>query len=115
MIPGSAMRRLEDITGLTVATTEGGYILLVSPEISLLSTKRKEKEACQQLREFNLRRVSLLVFQKQNWLCAECGRHLPLQAHHVIFRSRWRREMGPLDCEANIRGMCSEHHEQQHR
>ncbi len=116
MIPGSAMRRLAAITGLEVRKeAEACFALIVSSGVSLFSMKSDEKEACKELREFNFRRVSHLVFEKQGWKCAECGRVLPLSAHHIRFRSRWRRSDGPLDVESNLSGLCAQDHESEHR
>ena len=116
MIPGSALRRLSAITGLEAKKcADACYELYVTPDVALFSFLADEKDACNDLRTINLRRVSNIVFEKQEWKCAECQQVKPLSAHHVIFRSRWRPSMGPLDVESNLRGLCAEHHGDEHR
>lgn len=116
MIPGSALRKLEAITGLEAKKVAAGcYGLYILPSCALFSFIDDEKAACEDLRTINLRRVNNLVMEKQEWKCAECGLLKPLQGHHVIFRSRWRRSMGPLDCVDNIRGLCAGCHTDEHQ
>lgn len=111
MITGSALRKLEAITGLKAAkSSETCYGLEVAPGVAFFSFKRDEKEACQELRDQNWHRVSRIVFDRQEWKCAECKQVKPLQGHHVVFKSRWRRAMGPLDHESNIIALCQDCH-----
>ncbi len=115
MIPGAALRKLTAITGLeATCEADGVFRLEVSPAVALFSFKREEVEACRELREMNLKRVNRLVFEKQQWRCARCGERLPLSGHHKVFRSRWRRAMGPLDTVENIEGLCARDHETEH-
>ena len=117
MIPGSAMRHLEAITGCEVKKLGPAcYGLYVTPDVALFSFKKDEKDACNELEQFNWRRVSNIVFEKQDWKCAECGsRSNGLQCHHRIFRSKWRREDGPRDVESNLTGVCQGCHESLHK
>lgn len=115
MITGSALRRLEAITGLVATkSTKYCYKLEVSEHVAFFSFKRDEKDACHELREMNLRRVNNLVFEKQDWKCVTCGFMKPLQGHHKTYRSRWRRSMGALDCVENIDGLCADCHGSEH-
>lgn len=117
MIPGSAIRKLVAITGCGVGTDgDGGfYFLFVDSATIFKSFLKDEKAACQDLRNQNWARVSKIVFEKQDWKCARCGQCRPLQAHHRIYRSRWRRSDGPLDVESNIEGLCEKDHGAEHR
>lgn len=114
MITGSAMRKLEAITGLIVRKEKVGYSMTVSPGVAYYSRKQDEKEACKELREQNWRRVCQEVFKLQGWKCGQCEKVKPLQGHHYIFRSRWSRSDGPLDHPKNVIGMCAECHAAEH-
>lgn len=115
MIPGSAIRKLSAMTGLVASkSAEACYRLDIAPGVAFFSFLKDEKEACNELRSYNLHRVSRIVFEKQEWKCNKCNQLLSLQAHHVIFRSRWRRSDGPLDCESNLIGICARCHSEIH-
>jgi hypothetical protein len=49
--------------------------------------------ALRNLVDNNYRRVSRLVLQKFNYRCANCGRWIGLQIHHVVHRSKGRRDL----------------------
>ncbi len=116
MIPGAALRKLSAMTGLEASKiADSCYKLEITPEVAYVSFLRDEKEACVQLRQMNLGRVNQIVFERQEWKCHGCQERRPLQGHHVIYRSRWRPAMGPLDWEGNIVGVCSDCHESEHR
>jgi|ERR1700722_7085122 len=116
MIPGSALRKLSAITGLVARKrAEACYSLDINPDCALFSFVKDEKEACKSLRDINWKRICFLKFESQEWKCAECSGVKPLQGHHVIYKSRWRRQDGPLDVDYNIRGLCSDCHGNIHR
>lgn len=115
MISGSALRRLSAITGLeALKESDGCYGLEISPSVKLFSFIKDEKTACEELRQVNWRRVCRIVFERQEWKCAECGQFGALQGHHVRFKSRWRRSDGPLDHESNVKGVDQSCHEKEH-
>jgi hypothetical protein len=118
VIPGSKLRKLEAITGLQVAGTSTGRAhALFSGDCMVpvaISHKVSEADIADDLRAQNWKIVCDTVFRKQGWRCAECGKTAPLQGHHVLFRSRWRREDGPLDVVTNVRGLCARCHETEH-
>ena len=116
MIPGSALRKLEAMTGLTASQdpVDGKYTLLLPDGQFFVSYLRDEKMACRDLREKNWKRVSNLVFESQGWVCKNCNQRRGLQCHHVRFRSRWRREDGPLDVQSNLAGLCQGCHQEEH-
>lgn len=115
MIDGSALRKLSAITGLNVTRDKAGsYVLWITDTEAMVSMLDDEKSACEVLRRDNLRRVSQAVFESQGWRCAGCGSVKPLQGHHKIFRSRWRRQDGPLDVASNLVGLCAACHEKPH-
>ncbi len=116
MITGSAMRKLMSQTGLEVKKlSDTCYGIYITPSVALFSFVADEKKACQQLRDQNWTRVSKIAFEKAGWKCSKCNRIRECQAHHVIWRSRWSRDDGPLDVVENISVLCSECHEQVHR
>lgn len=116
MITGSALRKLEAITGLKATQTSPAcYKLEVSESVAFFSFKRDEKEAANELRQHNWKRVCRIVFEAQGWKCNECTKILPLQGHHWLFRSRWSKKDGPLDHEKNVVGLCQSCHETIHR
>lgn len=115
MLEGSALRKLSAITGLEASRMECGmYRLDIAPDVSLFSSRKDEKAACEELRRANWTRVCTRRFEMQQWKCHGCSRILPLQGHHVIFRSRWVRQDGPLDVVENIEGCCAVCHEKKH-
>lgn len=114
MISGSALRKLEAITGLEATKLSVGYQLKYGSGVGFYSAKKDEKAACEELRRANWKRIQGIVGERQGWRCFQCGRITELQAHHVIFRSRWRREDGPLDHESNVRMECQRCHQAEH-
>lgn len=122
MLPGSTLRKLEAITGGNVSKIEVRekmflYVLYFSfvtdPAISYLGNN--DRMASEQLRSQNWKRVCNNVATAQEWRCADCGQCKPLQGHHKIYRSRWRRADGPLDAESNVKMICALCHEREHR
>jgi 5-methylcytosine-specific restriction endonuclease McrA len=114
-IPGSHMRKLEAITGLSVVLENGAWCLKRGEDVVCFTTGRSEKRAIDWLRGENWKRVTNNVYRRQGWKCGRCDKMKPLQGHHIRFRSRWRREDGPLDIEGNVEGLCSSCHEDIHR
>lgn len=116
MIPGSALRKLEAITGLK-ATKEADkcYALWIEEGVAYFAMVADEQDACKQLRDDNWRRVCNTVFREQEFKCARCGQIQPLQGHHKLYRSRWSRKDGPLDVASNTEGLCARCHESEHR
>jgi hypothetical protein len=114
MIPGSALRKLEAITGLEATKLAVGYQLKYGPGVGFFSAKKDEKDACEELRRANWKRIQGIVGARQGWKCLQCGRIVPLGFHHVNFRSRWRRSDGPLDHESNVEGLCLADHQKEH-
>lgn len=116
MITGSAMRKLSAITGLEAKKLSPTcYGLYITPHVALFSFVADEKQACDQLRQQNWKRVTMLAFEKAGWTCMECHRIRPCEGHHINYRSRWSRDDGPLDVVENIRVLCSECHGNIHR
>ncbi len=116
MIDGSALRKLEAVTGLKTEKMEsGGYRLEVAPGVAFFSFKKDEKEACKELREQNWRRVVRLACEAAGWKCVRCRGIKPLQGHHKIYRSRWTRSDGPLDVVSNVDALCDGCHGKEHR
>ncbi len=116
MITGSAIRKLQAITGLEVKKlSDTCYGLYITPSVALFSFVADEKKACDQLRQQNWQRVSRLAFEKAGWSCQKCHRIRPCEAHHLVYRSRWSRHDGPLDVESNVSVLCSECHSEIHR
>lgn len=116
MIPGSALRKLSAITGLEASKEdEGCYRLSIAPGVAFFAFIKDEKEACEQLRKDNWRRVCLLKFESVGWKCERCTKMTGLTGHHKIYRSRWRRQDGPLDVVSNIEALCSSCHDGEHR
>ncbi len=52
---------------------------------------------------------SEIVFREQKWRCARCGQRRPLQAHHLVHRSKGRSDAVP-----NLIGECWACHEREH-
>ena len=116
MITGSAMRKLEAITGLEVKQLSPTcYALYITASVALYSFVADEKKACQQLRDQNWARVSRLAFEKAGWKCERCHRIRECQGHHKIHRSLWSRDDGPLDVVENIECLCPSCHSDEHR
>jgi len=115
MIPGSALRKLSAITGLEASRESPScYRLKITEDVSFFSFLEDERAACDMLRKMNWARVERNVFETQGWKCKRCGQVKPLQGHHVLFKSRWRRSDGPLDIESNIEGLDQACHGQEH-
>lgn len=114
MIPGSALRKLEAITGLEATKLSVGYQLKYGPGVGFYSAKKDEKAACEELRRANWKRIQGIVGERQGWKCFQCGRLVPLQFHHQRFKSRWMRSDGPLDHEDNVIALDSACHGKEH-
>ena len=114
MIPGSALRKLEAMTGLEATNLSVGYQLKYGPGVGFFSAKKDEKDACEELRRANWKRIQGIVGERQGWKCFQCSKITELQLHHVIFRSRWKRSDGPLDHEDNCRFFCQRCHGKEH-
>ena len=70
---------------------------------------RTDSDALVQLREMAYRRHAVIVFERQNWRCLECGRLAALQADHVKKRSQ-----GRDDRVQNLEGKCCSCHQARH-
>lgn len=70
---------------------------------------RNESDALVQLREMVYRRHAVIVFDKQGWRCAECGRLRALSADHQKKRSQGRN-----DRIENLVGKCCACHDIRH-
>lgn len=115
MIPGSMLRKLEAITGLKASKSSPScYRLDIAEGVAFFAMVKDEKEACAMLRADNWRRVVYMVSKAQEWRCKSCRQVKPLQGHHVLFRSRWRRIDGPLDVESNTHALCADCHQDEH-
>ena len=116
MIPGSALRKLEQITGLKATKeADGLFKLEISPSVAYFSFLKDEKKACLALEQDNWRRVSREVMETQGWKCVQCGSREGLSCHHLIFRSRWRFSIhGPRDVSSNLHALCCNCHNAAH-
>jgi len=74
--------------------------------IKIIVIQPTQDRALAQLLENIYGRHCRVVFGKQAWRCAECGRVAPLQADHIISRARGQRN----DRVENLAGKCSECH-----
>lgn len=116
MIDGSAMRKLEAITGLEVKKLSPScYGLYTSPSVAFFSFSADEKKACERLRQQNWKRIVDLACKCAAWKCERCGLRKPLQGHHKLTRARWSRSDGPLDAVDNVAALCSDCHSEEHR
>jgi len=117
VIPGSEARKLEAMTGGVVVHAQESalpWCLCFGGAARYFSKHRDEKAACADLRRQNWAAVCQQVFAAQKWLCTDCHKRLPLQGHHKVFRSRWRRSDGPLDVASNVAAVCAGCHERRH-
>jgi len=123
VIPGSEARKLEAMTGgvvshisahISASATVPWCLWFADNDFRYFSKHRDEKAACADLRRQNWAAVCQQVFAAQKWLCTDCHKRLPLQGHHKVFRSRWRRSDGPLDVASNVAAVCAGCHERRH-
>lgn len=72
--------------------------------------RNSESRALESLRDAVLAAHGLIVIERSNWACAECGSMRGLSAHHKVFRSH-----GRDDTVANLESVCLVCHEEKHR
>lgn len=117
------IKRLSSITGLSIEMVQSGDSigLLARDDAGKIVLKtsphKKLQPALKELELANWRRVSEIVIKRQGMKCAYCGRVGPLQIHHVVPRSKGRKDTpenliaicGAFGCRAHLRihGQCS--------
>ena len=107
--------KVERITGLSVS--EGpprskGFCFVATDESGSVVAEgigRSEGEALHKLIDANYWRVCELVRTRAGWKCERCGRRVGLECHHIIHRSKGRR-----DEPSNILAICPDCHRQEH-
>lgn len=114
MIPGSALRKLKAMTGLETSHPSDKVYKLHYDGGEFSVEYRDEKRAADRLRQLNWTRVCCIAFELANYKCIGCGQIKPLQGHHKLYRSRWKRSDGPLDVVSNIASLCNACHQSIH-
>jgi HNH endonuclease len=109
----------ERMTGLEIDVFHGaqqpfvamGYVAGNGAHPSAFGSGSTVEIALEDLRDARLRAVILAKIQEQHFRCAGCDKALPLQGHHIIFRSH-----GGTDRPENIEAVCAKcHHKRHHR
>lgn len=109
----------ERVTGLEITVFHGtqqpfvalGYLNGNGAHPAAFGSGQTVELALQELRENRLRAVILEATQRQHFRCAGCDKVLPLQGHHIKFRSH-----GGTDVPENIEAVCAKcHHKRHHR
>jgi len=73
---------------------------------------RTRVEAIGDLVQKNLKRNCRIVFERQQWRCAHCGKVRPLQGDHI--RPRGRAGANRDDRISNLAGLCPPCHTEKH-
>lgn len=101
------------ITDMDINVLEGGKRFVVAGYSvtvgEVLGEGRTLQEACDDIVRNHLDLMRLKVFERAGWKCERCGRCLPLQAHHKVYRSKQRR-----DSTDALEALCLDCHNREH-
>ena len=82
---------------------------LVSKRKTCTKASKQIAQMAQEFVDWNYRRNCQAVCDAQKWRCANCGRPIPLEVHHKVFRSQ-----GRDDRIENLVALCSCCHKGKH-
>lgn len=107
------IRQAERITGYEIWPDENQpkYTFVAcdgTVEVARASGKT-EKDALRALVEEVYRIHSETAMKRAGYRCERCGSRVPLQCHHVVFRSH-----GRVDSPGNLKVLCLRCHEKEH-
>ena len=105
-------KKLAAITGMKVDVARHGSLFNVvcqSVGVRFEATSSSLKNAVKRILADHWRWVQSVVAERQGYKCNRCGMIRPLQFHHIVARSKGRR-----DSPDNIEGLCHECHRREH-